>query len=260
VQTRFLVRAAIRIAFAVTGVVAMTYQFTRLQRHPTFNPGNFFSFFTIRSNILAVVMLVLTALIRTRRAATAVRRPTRRRNLLHHDHGRRLRTAVVRSARAVGHALRVRQLRRALSDPRRAHRRLGRRPAPASPGIEDRDRLACLSTRVARIHPRAWQRGRLVPVPICRRLAPRLRRRAPTGPAVSSPPSQRRRRRSRSSAIAARSPACSRHDPVSVRARGRVGRAGTRGEGVPCWLRNRVIGGRRGVKADAGAGAVRCPP
>jgi hypothetical protein len=64
VQTRFLVRAVIRIAFAVTGVVAMTYQFTRLQGQPTFNPGNFFSFFTIQSNILAVAMLVLTALVR----------------------------------------------------------------------------------------------------------------------------------------------------------------------------------------------------
>ncbi len=54
----------LRIAFAVTGVVAMTYQFTRLQGTPGFKPGNFFSFFTIQSNIMAAAMLVLTALVR----------------------------------------------------------------------------------------------------------------------------------------------------------------------------------------------------
>lgn len=53
-----------RVAFAVVGVIAMTYQFTRLQGHPTFKPGNFFSFFTIQSNVLAATMLVLAALVR----------------------------------------------------------------------------------------------------------------------------------------------------------------------------------------------------
>jgi hypothetical protein len=54
----------LRIAFALTSIVAMTYQFTRLQSLPTFGPGNFFSFFTIQSNILASAALIFTALIR----------------------------------------------------------------------------------------------------------------------------------------------------------------------------------------------------
>lgn len=55
---------AMRVALAVVGVIGMTYQFTRLQPVPAFKPGNFFSFFTIQSNILAAAMLVLAALIR----------------------------------------------------------------------------------------------------------------------------------------------------------------------------------------------------
>ncbi len=54
----------VRIAFAVTGAVAMTYQFAKLNGNASFSPGNFFSFFTIQSNILAATMLVLTALVR----------------------------------------------------------------------------------------------------------------------------------------------------------------------------------------------------
>ena len=42
----------------------MTYQFTRLQGTPSFKPGNFFSFFTIQSNIMAAAMLALAALVR----------------------------------------------------------------------------------------------------------------------------------------------------------------------------------------------------
>jgi hypothetical protein len=58
-----LIHNVARVGFAVVGVIAMTYQFARLQGHPTFEPGNFFSFFTIQSNILAATMLVLPALI-----------------------------------------------------------------------------------------------------------------------------------------------------------------------------------------------------
>ena len=42
----------------------MTYQFTRLNGHASFRPGNFFSFFTIQSNIIAATLLVLAALVR----------------------------------------------------------------------------------------------------------------------------------------------------------------------------------------------------
>jgi hypothetical protein len=63
-RARSLVHNLTRVALAVTGVVAMTYQFAKLNGNASFSPGNFFSFFTIQSNILAAAMLVLTALIR----------------------------------------------------------------------------------------------------------------------------------------------------------------------------------------------------
>ncbi len=59
-----LARNVTRVAFAVLGAVAMTYQFAKLNGNPGFSPGNFFSFFTIQSNVLAATMLVLTALVR----------------------------------------------------------------------------------------------------------------------------------------------------------------------------------------------------
>ncbi|HUJ54358.1 MAG TPA: Pr6Pr family membrane protein [Gaiellaceae bacterium] len=63
--SRRLVHDTLRIAFATLGGVAMTYQLARLQGHPGFRgAGNFFSFFTIQSNILAAAMLVLVALVR----------------------------------------------------------------------------------------------------------------------------------------------------------------------------------------------------
>src|SRR6476620_8093071 len=61
---RRLAHDVARIAFAAIGIVAMTYQYTRLQPIPTFRPANFFSFFTIQSNIVAVIALVLAALVR----------------------------------------------------------------------------------------------------------------------------------------------------------------------------------------------------
>ena len=61
---RGLAHNVARIAFAVLAAVAMAYQFAKLNGSPSFSAGNFFSFFTIQSNILAATMLVLTALIR----------------------------------------------------------------------------------------------------------------------------------------------------------------------------------------------------
>jgi hypothetical protein len=63
-DTRGLVHNLARVAFSITGAVAMTYQFAKLNGAPSFSEGNFFSFFTIQSNILAATMLVLTAMIR----------------------------------------------------------------------------------------------------------------------------------------------------------------------------------------------------
>jgi hypothetical protein len=65
VGTRGLAHNIVRIAFAATGVVAITYQYAKLNGLASFSPGNFFSFFTVQSNILAAAMLVLTALIRS---------------------------------------------------------------------------------------------------------------------------------------------------------------------------------------------------
>jgi hypothetical protein len=59
------VLAVARIGFATATVVAMTYQFANLRATlPTFNPGNFLSFFTIQSNIAAALILVAAAVVR----------------------------------------------------------------------------------------------------------------------------------------------------------------------------------------------------
>ncbi len=63
-RARDLVHGIARVLFALVGAVAMTYQFAKLNGIASFSPGNFFSFFTIQSNILAATALVLTALIR----------------------------------------------------------------------------------------------------------------------------------------------------------------------------------------------------
>jgi hypothetical protein len=48
-----------RLTFATLAIVAMTYQFAVLNVEPGYAWGNFFSFFTIQSNILAVAALFL---------------------------------------------------------------------------------------------------------------------------------------------------------------------------------------------------------
>ena len=58
-----------RLGFATLAIVAMTYQFATLNVHPGYAKGNFFSFFTIQSNILAVAALfMLVAVPRERRS------------------------------------------------------------------------------------------------------------------------------------------------------------------------------------------------
>jgi hypothetical protein len=57
-----------RLAFATIAIVAMTYQFATLNVEPGYAKGNFFSFFTIQSNIIAVAALyLLVAVPRDRR-------------------------------------------------------------------------------------------------------------------------------------------------------------------------------------------------
>ncbi len=59
-----------RLAVATLAIVAMTYQFALLNVEPGYEKANFFSFFTIQSNILAVCALfLLVAVPRERRTA-----------------------------------------------------------------------------------------------------------------------------------------------------------------------------------------------
>ena len=63
-RRRALIHDVARVAFAVLCAATIAYQLGRLKEVPTFNPWNFFSFFTIQSNILAATMLVLASLVR----------------------------------------------------------------------------------------------------------------------------------------------------------------------------------------------------
>lgn len=60
---RELALSLVRLAFAALAVVAMTYQFASLSDRPSFDATNFFSFFTIQTNILAAAMLALAAVV-----------------------------------------------------------------------------------------------------------------------------------------------------------------------------------------------------
>ena len=56
---------AARLAVAAAAVVAIAYQFATLRSEvATFSPANFFSFFTIQSNLLAIAMLGLVVIVR----------------------------------------------------------------------------------------------------------------------------------------------------------------------------------------------------
>jgi hypothetical protein len=46
-----------RLALATAAIVAMTYRFATLNSAPDYAKGNFFSFFTIQSNIIAASAL-----------------------------------------------------------------------------------------------------------------------------------------------------------------------------------------------------------
>jgi hypothetical protein len=63
VRRSLLPLALLRLAFAATGVSAIAYQAGALANAGVFRPGNYFSFFTIQSNILAVVALTAAAFV-----------------------------------------------------------------------------------------------------------------------------------------------------------------------------------------------------
>lgn len=60
---RILVLNIVRLAFAATAIVAMTYQFAATAQ-TGFHKANFFSFFTIQANLLAVAALLLLVIVR----------------------------------------------------------------------------------------------------------------------------------------------------------------------------------------------------
>jgi FtsH-binding integral membrane protein len=62
VLTRPLALSLARLAFATTAIVAMTYQFAT-SADTSFRQANFFSFFTIQSNILGVAALFLLVVV-----------------------------------------------------------------------------------------------------------------------------------------------------------------------------------------------------
>jgi hypothetical protein len=52
-----------RLAFASAAIVAVTYQFASLNTQPGYAKANFWSFFTIQSNVLAIVALFALVLV-----------------------------------------------------------------------------------------------------------------------------------------------------------------------------------------------------
>jgi len=60
---RSLPLALVRLGFAATGISAIAYQAGTLANAGVFRPGNYFSFFTIQSNVLAVVALTAAAFV-----------------------------------------------------------------------------------------------------------------------------------------------------------------------------------------------------
>ncbi|WP_104084340.1 Pr6Pr family membrane protein [Cryobacterium sp. Y11] len=59
---RYLV-AALRLAVAVVGIVAIVSTFYDTATRATINPFNFFGYFTMQSNIILVLVLLVTALV-----------------------------------------------------------------------------------------------------------------------------------------------------------------------------------------------------
>ena len=60
-----IVLTVARLVVAAPAIVAITYQFATLRSEvPTFSPANFFSFFTIQTNLLAIAMLGLVVIVR----------------------------------------------------------------------------------------------------------------------------------------------------------------------------------------------------
>jgi hypothetical protein len=67
------------------GLVAITYQFGDRDGEPGFSATNFFSFFTIQSNVIAIATLAVTAVVAQGETHAPPRGGARRRRPLHGD-------------------------------------------------------------------------------------------------------------------------------------------------------------------------------
>ena len=166
-----------RLLVAAAAIVAISYQFATLHSEvPTFSPANFFSFFTIQTNLFAIAMLGLVVIVR----------PPERTVLFDAVRGA---VTLYITITGVVFALLLPGLQESLDthiawvdftvhklmpvvlvadwliDPPR--HRLSFRIGAC---------LAALSARVPGVHADPRGSGRLVPVPVPRRLAARLRR------------------------------------------------------------------------------------
>ena len=55
------IHAALRVAFAILGLAAIAYQMIDLAGKGTLDPVNFFSYFTIQSNLIGIAALLWAA-------------------------------------------------------------------------------------------------------------------------------------------------------------------------------------------------------
>ena len=110
------------------------------------------------------------------RADCPVRRGPRGGDAVHRDHRRRVRAPAGRTPGEPRHAHRLGRLHRPQADAGRPRRRLAARPAAAPAVVQDGAGLVALSARVPGVHADPRRSGRLVSIPVPRRLPARLRR------------------------------------------------------------------------------------
>ena len=100
---RRLALALFRLVFAALTVVAIVYQFVQLADAGTLVPLNFFSYFTIQSNLIAVAVFLVGRRALAVRPESSLGPCSRRRGRLHDRHARRVRAAAFRHRRRHRH-------------------------------------------------------------------------------------------------------------------------------------------------------------
>ena len=137
--------------------------------------GNFFSFFTIQTNLFAIVMLVLVTIVRPAERTILFDTVRGAVTLYIAITGAVFALLLVGTPGEPRHAYRLGQLRRPQADPGRPGRRLAGRSAPASAGIPRRRGVAALPVGLPRLHAGAGAARPLVSVPVPGCVPARLR-------------------------------------------------------------------------------------